>query len=348
MKKYFILDDNKPFQPSTDKERREDETYQYKKYYSEIDRFYQIEKNSLITEYEIPFSLYIHRNLGFELLLKSSPSLPAKIPSDLFKTEGDIMIKISDIPLYNEYLESLEKNPSSGRNIKELKTIAIKEKSKILMKNILQDPRSGENIKESSKLVEKIATSIFNDKETLYDLISIKNYDYYTYTHSVNVAVLSIGMGITIGLPEDQVAKLGIGSMLHDIGKSLISPEILNKPSKLTAWEYQIMKNHVIDGERILLEHKYFPKDSFSAVIQHHEKLSGKGYPLGLQASKINLYGKIIAIADCYDALTTQRPYKPALTPFKALSIIIKEIEDYDNELLKIFIKMLGKIESGC
>lgn len=345
MQKHISLNNHKSSYPIIEKEREKETTEVVKKYCYDVDRYYQIEKKSLSAEYEVSFNIFVHKNLVFEQILNASPSKPAKIPLDLLEADGDIMISASDIPLYNEYLESLEQNPPPGKNIKEIKAIAIKEKSKVLIKNVLLDPRSGENIKQTSRAVESIVSAIIEDKDTLYNLISIKNYDYYTYTHSVNVAVLSIGMGVALGLSAQQIANLGYGTMLHDIGKSTISPEILNKPSGLTSMEYQIMKNHVMEGQRILDKHECFPKDSMSSVTQHHEKLSGKGYPLGLQAANINLYGRISAIADCYDALTTQRAYKPALKPFEALSIIIKDTDDYDQELLKIFIKMLGKIE---
>lgn len=346
MKRYVTLDDDSEnYQKAVINDNHENDPLGFKKYFHLKEQFHQIEKKSLIPGKEIPFSLYFHKNLGFDLALTASADSPVKMTSEFLQNEGDIVIRIQDVPLYNEYLESLEKTSLTGKHEKEFKAIVIKEKSKIIIKDVLNDPRSGKKIKESTKSVESIATSIFEDRETLYDLISIKNYDYYTYTHSVNVAVLTIGLGIAMGLPPEDIHNLGFGAMLHDIGKSSISPEILNKPDKLTAIEYQIMQNHVIEGEKILREHDFFPADSLPAVTQHHEKLSGKGYPFNIKAGKIKLYGKITAIADFYDALTTQRPYKSALTPFNALSIILKETEDYDQELLRAFIKMLGKIQ---
>jgi putative nucleotidyltransferase with HDIG domain len=176
-------------------------------------------------------------------------------------------------------------------------------------------------------------------------LLSMQGYDYYTYTHSVNVAALSISLGILIGLKRDVMEKLGMGAMLHDIGKSRISHEILGKQGKLSDVEYNMIKNHVIEGEKIMLNHADFSAESLTAVSQHHEKLSGKGYPYGLAGNKISLFGRISAIADCYDALTTRRPYKAAYTPFYALMMISKDTGDYDPELLATFIKMLGKIK---
>lgn len=318
---------------------------QVQKYLSQKERFHQIDKDLLMQGYEINFCIYIHKGLDFKALLESSEKLPVKITPEISNFKGDFVIKTADIPLYNKYLESLESKIALDKEKSKIKAMVIKEKSKIVMRDVLANPRSGENIKNSSDAVESIAATILDNKDTLYDLISIKNYDYYTYTHSVNVAVLSIGLAIASGLSPDETFNLGFGALLHDIGKSAISPEILNKPESLTPLEFQIMKNHVIEGAKILKEHQSFPKDSLELVMQHHEKLSGKGYPMGIKDFDIKLYGRIAAITDCYDALTTQRPYKNALSPFNALDIMLKETENYDYELLKIFIKMLVKVE---
>lgn len=149
---------------------------------------------------------------------------------------------------------------------------------------------------------------------------------------------------IALGLSHTDIFNLGMGAILHDIGKSLIPVEVLNKQQKLNNKEFKIVQNHVIEGERILREYEGFPKESLSAATQHHEKLSGTGYPFGLKGSDIKLFGKMTAIADCYDALTTERHYKPAMTPFQALNTILQEPQGYDHKLLEIFIKMLGRV----
>ena len=211
------------------------------------------------------------------------------------------------------------------------------------MKDLFDDPRSGENIKEAQNAVSAMIDSLTANKDTIHDLLSLRGFDYYTYTHSVNVGVLSIGLGVAINLSKDDTEKLGVGALLHDIGKSSIPSEILNKQGRLDNREFMIIQGHVLEGERLVKENK-LPRESIPAVVQHHEKISGRGYPLHLSEKEIALFGKITAIADCYDALTTNRPYRQALTPFQALVTISKETGNYDAELLKIFIKMLGKI----
>ncbi|MBZ0158175.1 MAG: HD-GYP domain-containing protein, partial [Alphaproteobacteria bacterium] len=224
------------------------------------------------------------------------------------------------------------------------KALVLKENSKILMKDLLENPRSGEKIKEVRNIVNTVTDSLLENRDMIYSMITLSKYDYYTYTHCVNVATLSIGLGVAAGLDKETVHLLGTGAMLHDIGKTNIPPEILNKQGSLDDYEYKRIQEHVNEGEMILRGHKDIPGETYDAVLQHHEKLSGKGYPRRLKGAEIRLFGRIAAIADCYDALTTERPYKKAFSPFEALKIISKETVHYDAALLALFIRMLGKV----
>lgn len=310
----------------------------FKNYSFFKENFYQIDRNLLIPGVEVEFSIYNLKDFKFKKLIEASPEKPFMIYEDTIPEEGDILIERRDLPLFREYIEFLSKR------VKE-KELIIKESAKVLITEILNEPRSGENIKKVGEVVSDIIETIIDEPDSIYSLLSLKGYDYYTYTHCVNVGVLSTGLGIQIGLDRDALFKLGMGAILHDLGKSQIPHEILNKQGKLNDTEYNIIKQHVLFGYELLENQKEFPKDSLTAVLQHHEKLSGRGYPFGLKSEEIKLFGRITAIADCYDALTTRRPYKPPLTPYFALSIIVKEKSDYDPELLKTFIKMLGKIK---
>ncbi|WP_333653566.1 HD-GYP domain-containing protein [Dissulfurispira sp.] len=295
---------------------------------------------------EVNFSLFLLNKLSFTILLEATPKRPEIISEEVLTTEGDIVIKKSDISLYQGYLNSLLKSENISEEDKfKIKTIVVKENAKITVKDLFDNPFNSENIKASKELVAKIVDCVLKDRDVIYDMVSLKTYDYYTYIHSVNVAVMSAGLGAAIGLKREDIEKLGIGALLHDIGKSAIPHEILNKQGSLDNTEFQIFKTHVIEGEKILRTHNNIPEESFDAVLQHHEKLSGKGYPSGLSEEAIKLFGRITAIADCYDALTTPRIKKYPLTPFFALSVIAKETINYDHELLKEFVKMLGRVK---
>lgn len=319
----------------------------FKNYSFHKENLYQIDRIFLIPGVEVDFSLYVLKKFKITKIVDASPEKPSIIYKDTIPEEGDILIEKKDLPLFKEYIEFLSKRPDkiSEEINEEIRNLIIRESAKILMTEILNEPRSGEKIKKLGEVVNNIIETMLDNPDSIYNLLNLKNYDYYTYTHSINVGVLSTGLGIQIGMDRDNLYKLGIGATLHDIGKSQIPHEILNKQGKLNDTEYNIIKKHVQSGYEILEKQKEFPDESLPAVLQHHEKLSGRGYPFGLKAEEIKLFGRITAIADCYDALTTRRPYKPPLTPYFALSIIVREKGDYDPELLKAFIKMLGKIK---
>ncbi|MCX7724818.1 MAG: HD-GYP domain-containing protein [Thermodesulfovibrio sp.] len=319
----------------------------FKNYSFFKENFYQIDRKFLISGTEVDFSIYQLKNLRFIKIIDASIKKPSMIYDDTIPEDGDLLIEKKDLPLYKEYIEFLSKrlDKISEEESEEFKSLVIKESAKILMSQVLNEPRSGENIKKIGDVVSNIIETMLSKPDSIYNLLNLKNYDYYTYTHSVNVGVLATGLGIQIGMDRDKVYKLAMGAILHDIGKSQIPHEILNKQGKLSDTEYNIIKQHVLLGHEILEKHKEFPEESLIAVLQHHERLSGRGYPFGLKAEKIKLFGRITAIADCYDALTTRRPYKPPLTPYFALSIIVREKGDHDTELLKAFIKMLGKVK---
>ncbi len=130
---------------------------------------------------------------------------------------------------------------------------------------------------------------------------------------------------------------------MHDIGKCSIDQRILNKPGTLTAEEFKNIQHHVVASKELLKDSDIqIPKNSLHTILQHHEKLSGSGYPYKLKGDQVHLYGRIGAIVDFYDALTTDRPYKKSYTPFEAFQLLSEVKEDYDQQLIKTFIVMLG------
>ncbi|MCE5249051.1 HD-GYP domain-containing protein [bacterium] len=180
---------------------------------------------------------------------------------------------------------------------------------------------------DASKIVDQLMSG-----EVTLGLNSIKTYDNYTFQHSVDVTIVSIMMGRKIGLPPKRLHELGIGCLLHDMGKVLIPVEIVNKPDKLTPSEYEIMKTHSVIGYELTKGVAAIGVLPPHVAFQHHEKQDGTGYPRGLKGSNnlklsmeprtIHLYGNISAVADVYDALSSDRPYRAALPPEKVFAIM--------------------------
>lgn len=317
-------------------------------YFEHKRRYYQVDRTFLLPGSRVGFGIYLLGDLRLTPLVEVMEGEPGTIPESISAAAGDVVIRNEDIPLYQRYLDALldgdaESVPAPAEREK-VRAVIIKERSKTVVKDLLEDPRSGENMKKAVGLVATLTDSILSHPDVLYDLVSLNSYDQYTYTHCVNVAVLTVGIGVASGLGRAVVGSLGVGALLHDLGKRSVPPEILNKPGRLEPGEFEIIKTHVVEGGEILRGHEAIRRESLDVVLQHHERLSGSGYPNRLAGSAVTLFGRICGIADCYDAMTTRRPYQGARTPYEALLQITKDIENYDRGVLDTFIRMLGKV----
>jgi HD-GYP domain-containing protein (c-di-GMP phosphodiesterase class II) len=160
---------------------------------------------------------------------------------------------------------------------------------------------------------------------------------------SQNVSVLTTAVAHSLGYNRDRLLEVGVGGMLHDIGKMRIPEKILNKPGKYVDWEFNMMKKHPEYGLDILKDKRKISDFSKALVIQHHERFNGKGYPFQLKGMEINEISLIGAVADVYDALTSNRVYRAAWTPQKALAVIFQGCDvDYSREIVERFTKQMG------
>ncbi len=151
----------------------------------------------------------------------------------------------------------------------------------------------------------------------------LKSLEDFTYHHSLSVAVLSIGMGLRLGVHSRQLKQLGLAAMLHDIGKVLLPRNIYLKRGRLSADEYNIIKTHAPAGTRHLMDAKIGGEALWRNVLFHHERIDGKGYPSGIPGREIPLFSRVIAVADVYDALTSARPHRGSMLAADALEYIM-------------------------
>jgi putative nucleotidyltransferase with HDIG domain len=222
------------------------------------------------------------------------------------------------------------------------KAIIIYDTSKNLVQDVFENPTYGENIKRSGKLVENTMNYILKGKEAFINLMRITSRDYTTYTHSVHVSCLCTALAIKLGYKDRKsLYELGLGALLHDVGKSKIDEKILKKRGKLDKTEFDLMKKHPQWGVEILSK-SHLPKDAYVPIIEHHERVDSTGYPRGIGGNNIGLYGKVAGIVDVFDALTTERVYQEALTPYNALRVITDLRGKFDASILKEFILLLG------
>lgn len=183
---------------------------------------------------------------------------------------------------------------------------------------------------------------------TLNLLTNIHAHDNYVFTHSVNVTIYTLAMGIKLGLDDKRLDEIAIGSMLHDIGKTMIPQEILNKKGKLTEAEFNIVKKHTEYGFDILRSQSSIPLLAAHCAYQHHEKIDGTGYPRQLKGNDIHQYAKIMAVADVFDALTSNRSYRNAMLPHEAMEIIFAGANThFDLKLVQTFQKSVASYPVG-
>lgn len=192
------------------------------------------------------------------------------------------------------------------------------------------------------KISEDIIKEIISNKNVLISLVDIKNMDTYTYQHCINVAVLSLVLGVELNLNKNELKSLCLGAILHDIGKIFIPPKILNKEDKLTEEEYEIVKTHTIKGFDYLKDYYDIPPTARIIALQHHEQVDGKGYPKGLKGDDIYKLSKIVAITDVYDALTSDRPFRKAFSPNEAIEYIMANGNiKFDYEFVRKFVQKI-------
>lgn len=192
---------------------------------------------------------------------------------------------------------------------------------------------------DATKSIADDLMQAINDNDALaVDISVLKVSDEYTFKHSVDVATMAMIIAKKKQMSKQEIYDIGISGILHDIGKSKVPNEILNKPGKLTEEEFAVMKQHPIFGYQILKDNDSLSDMIKLGVLQHHEKINGKGYPMGLEASQISTFGKIIAVVDIYDALVTERPYKPGFSPRDAVEMIMAMTAELDMDALKGFL----------
>ncbi len=203
------------------------------------------------------------------------------------------------------------------------------------------------DIRKLKRLAQKAVHLVIEDESILLGMTTIKNYDEYTFNHSVNVSIYSLAMGKRLGFSKKTLTELGITALLHDIGKSKIPREVLNKPASLNDEEWGMMKKHPLTGVEIVLNLKQLGEINPRMVVgifDHHLKSDLSGYPKLFRKKEVSLFGRIIQIADSYDAMTTPRIYKKTpYTPEQALALLLRErTVHFDPVLLKIFIGLVG------
>ena len=221
----------------------------------------------------------------------------------------------------------------------------------VMVDGLLQDVRLGKSVDpaKAGPLVKEINASVLRNPGALLSLCRIKDADTYTFQHSVSICALLVSFTNALGMPADLVHEAGLGGLLHDVGKMKIPNEILNKPGKLTEQEFAIMKSHASISRDLLTGVPGISEMVIRIAGEHHERMGGEGYPAGIPGEAISQIGRMAAIVDVYDALTSNRVYHKGMEPSEVLKKLLEWSGSHlDGDLVQQFIRTLGIYPVGA
>ncbi|MEE4790391.1 HD-GYP domain-containing protein [Pseudomonas alliivorans] len=227
---------------------------------------------------------------------------------------------------------------------------AICGKARDVVMNMFTEARMGQAMKMDNVdlMVEEISNSILRHPHALISLSRLKTSDEYTYMHSVAVCALMVALAKRMGMKTEQVREAGVAGLMHDVGKMMIAPEVLNKPGRLTVEEFTLMKTHPEQGLKILEENLPVATLVMDVCLHHHEKVDGSGYPDGLQGSDISIFARMSAVCDVYDAITSDRPYKKGWGVAHSIREMASWKGHFDDMVFQNFVKTVGIYPVGA
>jgi putative nucleotidyltransferase with HDIG domain len=311
-----------------------------KRTYSE---FFRVRVQSVVTDIALKHDVYLLIAEEPVLFRKVGDAITSPRMRDLLAYQlKEFLVPLDQKDAYRLSLKSATRNTDLKR---EIRGKFIKESAFNHVDDLFTKPDVSSLLEESRSLVEEMVNFISADLEAAASLMRLSTHDYYTFNHSVNVAVYSIAIAKRVlGDEKGILIAAGLGGLLHDIGKRKVDLAIINKPDRLTPAEWDEVKRHPDYGMELLKGLNAIPDAARRVVHEHHENVDGSGYPRKLTDHDISKHAKVAAIADVFDALTTKRPYKEATTAQSALEIMYgMQPGKFDSQLFKHFDTNLDK-----
>ena len=290
---------------------------------------------------QLPFDLY-HKTSTSALSIYASEGdvfYAHKHNNSTFYIRGDRRDQLSTYE--EETIQEILEDPGCELDVK---CHLLQSLTTSLSQKIFESPNSA-NILRQRKNVSRLVDFSLSAPGAIQGLLRVTNHDYYTYTHSVNVGMYAFALALSYFGERSivELKEISNGYFLHDIGKCRVHPDIINKKGPLDPVEWEEIRKHPSHGYLILKTEGVLTEESRIIVLQHHERMDNKGYPKKLGGSEIHPYSCICSIADAFDALTTKRSYKAALTPFDALNLMKEEMHmQFDPEIFKHFVHIMS------
>lgn len=313
---------------------------------SKTTRYKSIDKRILTEGELLNFQLYIPNETKsvMGLFLQSDTVLDGNSKVRLREIEK-LYINEEESASYDAYVQQHIQTIALSEEIPlDDKAIIVYERATSVINEMFRNPESLEVAKSIKPVVDSFVNIILHDTKAVESLLKITAHDYYTHTHSINVSIYTLSLGAFLGIEGDDLKILGMAAVLHDIGKSKVNYDIINKNGKLTEVEFDEMKTHPAQGHAIALKLGMTDERILSGIRHHHEKLEGGGYPDGIKGDEISQFARIIGVCDVFDALSTKRSYKDPMSSFESLGLMKQQMLGHlDMNLVNAFIKMLRK-----
>ncbi len=294
---------------------------------------------------KITFDVYITIGGRYVLYLRAGGSFEGEKLEHFISKRADIFyVREEERDAYKSYIK--ERVEDSGLTAAE-RAVILKESSFSLIEELFENPKVDEALEESKSVISNFVTFIDSEPSAVASLIGLSSHDFYTYNHSLDAAVYSLGLAKVVGInSKEDLLDMGRGALFHDIGKRKVPVEIICKKGGLDENEWALMKKHPLYGLQLLIE---FPdvSDAIKAcVFEHHENHVGNGYPQGLKGEDIHVMARIVALTDTYDALTTKRSYNDPMSPQDALTMMKEKLSGrFHPDLLNSMYSVLFKLK---
>lgn len=310
-------------------------------------KYFRIRFSTVLAEKKTSFPIFVRIDGKMILYLNAGDKLAESkiIRLDSKDTGSSFFVLEEDRSTYREWVREDLLSPL----ISPLeKAKILRETSLALIEDMFDNTDVNTAINEARPIISDFLEFIQSAPEAMGFMISLSGHDFYTYAHSLDVSIYSLGLGSVLGLKGSELEELGVASLFHDIGKRNVNLNILCKKGTLDEAEWAQMKMHPQYGLMILNQNPTISDAIKAACFEHHESFDGGGYPQQISGSEIHPFARIVAITDTYDAMTTQRSYNIPLKPIDAIKMMKEKLASrYDPEMLKALHSILFKINAA-
>lgn len=309
--------------------------------------FFRIRLSTIRPLEDIPFSIFVYVDGKMVEYVRIGDKLAAaKILSLHGRDTGEsFFVENINKPLYRDYVKE---SMNSSKINNDQKANILRESSIAILEDLFETPDVGQAIEDTKPVVKDLLEFMQNAPESIGSLISLSGHDFYTYNHSFDVSIYSLGLGSALGFDKATMEDLGLGSLFHDVGKRNVALDILCKRGPLDDAEWVQMKMHPQFGLKILNESANVSDGIKAACYEHHESWKGGGYPQDLHGQEIHPFARIVSLTDTYDAMTTQRSYNVPMRPVEALNMMKEKVsQKFDPDMLKAMYSVLFKMDAA-